>query len=385
MPSQEPGALDQTDHPFQDTGVSSVHADAVGVSKSPRVSKSDTSVDSDKGGEKKQPELLHLWKRLPKPLITTCNKKKQSKTEQREESKREKLVEFLPIDSSMGYKQGIHHSSNKSLPQSSNILSDDSETTHQDSGFVQFDHTADMSPTFSPEPHQLSFDSCNFSMQTSTDISVCTEAQENVADVSESQWMDIVDLFGAGNKNLGGFFDVEAYFESICACQSDNDKHGIDAEHFGFSGESEGLTEKTCSNASKDDNFQFVAAEDICEDASSCQEIEVQTLNNVQRGLRQNEDAAETHLNSFRTSHCIIQNQLPTAIHCQGDISTHHGSQGRGPCMLTNNQTFTPFEGVAQSFTVPLNGIKHYTIPTPPHEDDWLFTYILEDGTSSDY
>lgn len=377
MPSQEPGTLDQTDHPFQDTGVSSVHEAADGVSKSPRVSKSDTSVDSHRGenGEKKQPELLHLWKRLPKPLITTCNKKKQSKAEQKEESKMEKLIEFLPIDSSMGYKQGIHHSSNKSLPPSSNILSGDSETTHQDSGFFQFDHTADMSPTFSTEPHQLSLDSCNFSMQTSTDISACTEAQENVADVSESQWTDIVDLFGVGNKNLGGFLDVEAYFESICACQSDNDEHGIDAEHFGLSGQSEGLTAKNCSNTSEDDSFQFVAAEDICEDAPSCQET----------GLRQNEDAAETHFNSFRTSHCIIQNQLPTAINCQGDISTHHNSQGRGPCMLTNNQTFTPFEGVAQSFTVPLYGVKHYTIPTPPHEDDWLFTYILEDGTSSDY
>lgn len=387
MPSQEPGTLDQTDHPFQDTGVSSVHEAADGVSKSPRVSKSDTSVDSHKGenGEKKQPELLHLWKRLPKPLVTTCNKKKQSKAEQKEENKREKLVELLPIDCSTGYKQGIHHSNNESLPQSSNILSGDSETTHQDSGFVQFDHTADTSPTFSPEPHQSSLDSCNFLMQTSTDISACTEAQENVAEVSESQWTDIVDLFRVGNKNVEGFFDVEAYFESICASQSDNDERGIDAEHFGFSSQSEGLTEKTCSNTSEDDNFQFVAAEDICEDASSGQDIEVQTLNNVQHGPRQNGDAAETHFNTFRTSHCIIQNQLPTAIHCQGDVSTHHSSPGRSPCMLTNNQTFTPFEGVAQSFTVPLHGVKHYTIPTPPHEDDWLFTYILEDGTWSDY
>lgn len=369
LPSQEPGTLDQTHHPFQDTGVSSVHEAADGVSKSPRVSKSNTSVDSHQGenGEKKQPEPLHLWKQ---PLITTCNKKKQSKAEQKEENKRERLVEFLPIDCSMGYK---HHSNNESLPQSSNILSGDSETTHQDSGFVHFDHTADMSPTFSPEPHQLSLDSCNFSMQTSTDISACTEARENVAEVSESQWTDIVDLFRVGNKNVEGFLDIEAYFESICACQSDNDENGINAGHF------LGLTEKTCSNTSEDDNFQFVAAEDICEDASGCQETE------VQRGLRQNEEAAETHFNTFRTSHCIIQNQLPTAIHHQADVSTQHSSQGRSPCMLTNNQTFTPFEGVAQSFTVPLHGVKHYTIPTPPHEDDWLFTYILEDGTWSDY
>lgn len=365
LSSQEPQTLDQSDSSSRDPGKSSVHTAADGISKS----RSDASVGSHETeiSEKQQPESGHLWKRHPKTQTTTCNirKNNQSKTGQKEESRNHKLVEFTSMSSPKDYQHRAQcypaeYYDNESPLKSANNLSEDSEITQQDSASIQFGQNVDISPVFSPGLCPLSLDSCDFSIQMFTDIPTCTQAQKNIADVSESQWTDVVDLFSVGDKNLGGYMDVEAYFESICACQGDAGQE-VGAGDFGFADQSDSFTEKVCSNRSEGEYLHCETGEYVYEDGYSCQGVEL--------------------------SQCIIQNPLPTSISYQYDVSelqTYQHPQGEGPCMLVNNQNFTPFEGVAQSFTVPLHNVKHCPIPTPPHEDDWLFTDILKERTSPD-
>lgn len=304
--------------------------------------------------------------------------------EQGEGSKRHKLVEILTAESPTNNERGIHGDpgedpASEPPPKSSHTPSADSQQTQRDSFAVDCDHQIDVSPTFSPELHPLSLDYCNF-----PDI---PEEPEVNGDVSESQWADVVDLFGFGSSsgssssnNVGGFFDIEAYFESICACKSDSGEHAVNGQPLGWSSDQ---WEDTCSNKRQDEEEVELTAtpEETYGGASSCPEMERQTVfSGAQCGATQNEEAC---LSSFRTSQCFVQSQQPAAA---SHYSTQHSStQGlQASCTLMGNQHFT-FEGVAQSFSVPPH-VQHCSIPTPPpHEDDWLFTYILKDGGSSDF
>lgn len=347
---------------------------------------------------KKQPDLGHLWKRHSKSQPAPCatRKNNQSKGRQKKESRNHKLVKFTPLSSptDTDYYHGAElfqteYYDEESALKSANNLSEDSQTTQQDSGFIQFGQNVDVSPSFSPELSPLSLDSCDFSIQMFTDISACTKAQKNMADISESQWTDIMDLFSVGSKDLGGCMDVEAYFENICACQGDAGQE-VGADDVGFSDQADSFTERICSDRSEAEDLQ--TGEYRYEYAYSCHGDQGLTLNHFQSALRQTGDAAETQLNNFESSQAtdIIQNQLPTSISYNYDASelqTYQHPQEESPCMLVNcenNQNFTPFEGVAQSFSVPLHNPEHRPIPTPPHEDDWLFTDILKDRKSPD-
>lgn len=289
---------------------------------------------------------------------TACNKSKEGTAEQREASERCKLVEILTAESPTNNKGGFHGDpvedpASEPPPRPSRTPSAEPRPTHRDSVEVDCDHQMDVSLTFSPELHLLSLDYCNF-----PDI---PEKMEMHGDESESQWADVVDLFGIGSSssssnNVGGFFDIGAYFESICSCKSDSSEQTVDSQPLGWLSDQ---WEGTCSNARLDeqDVELTVTPEGTYGSVSSCPQMDRQTV--------------------------VIQSQQPTAeIHNSSPHSSTQGSQAS--CTLTGNQHFH-FEGVAQSFSVPPH-IQHCSIPTPPpHEDDWLFTYILKDRASSDF
>lgn len=363
---QEPETLEESDSSSPDPGESIVHTAADGISNS------EASIGSH-DTEKKQPESGHLWKRHPKSQVSICNNRRnhQSKAGQTEESRN--VVEMTSVSSPTNYqhearRHPVQDCDTESPLKSVNDFSE--EITQQDSGSTEFSQNIDVSPVFSPELCPLSLDSCDFSFQMFTDMSTCRQAQKNMADVSEGRWKDVMDLLSIGTKNVGGYVDVEAYFESMCAYQGDAGQEAGADDDFRFAEQSENFMETICSNTS----------EYVSDDGYSCRGV--QELATNLSAPRQNKDAAETHFDYFNTSHDTIQNQIPTSTCYQQDVSELQTYQH--PCMVVNSQTFTPFEGVAQSFTVPPHNDKHCPIPTPPHEDDWLFTDILTDRMSPD-
>ncbi|XP_044064646.1 uncharacterized protein LOC122881926 [Siniperca chuatsi] len=399
--SLPPETLDQSGSPSQGAYLQapdkcSVHTDADGISKS----RSDVPIGSHETeiSAKKQPDSRHLWKRHLKSQTATCTTRKnnQSKGRQKKESRNHKLVEFTSMSSPKGrdYYHGAEffhteYYDNESPLKSANNLSEDSQTTQQDSALIQFSQNVDVSPSFSPELSPLSLNSCDFSIHMFTDISTCTQAQKNITDFSESQWTDIMDLFSVGNKDLGGCMDVEAYFDSICACQDDAGQE-VGADDVGFADQSD--------NRPEVEGLHCETGEYRYEYGYSCHRDQELTLNHFQsdqrssQALRQNEDTAETQFNNFKPSQGtdIIPNQLPTSIsyhYNASELQTYQHPEEESPCMLVNCENilnFIPFEGVAQSFSVPLHNPEHRPIATPPHEDDWLFTDILKDRKSPD-
>ncbi|XP_075965503.1 chromosome 16 C19orf85 homolog [Anarhichas minor] len=399
--SQQPETLDQSGSPqsgYQDPDECSAHTDVHGISKA----KSDVSVASHETelSEKKPPDSGHLWKRHPKSQRTTCTARKNNQSKERQ--KKETRNQLSSSLSSMSSPKSIdyHHRAellhtechterrdDESHLKSANNLSEDSQTTQQDSGFIQFNQNVDTSPSFSPELSPLSLDLCDFSIQMFTDISTCMQGQKSIAGISESQWTDIMDLFSVGSKDLGGCTDVEAYFESICACQGDA-RQEVGADDVGFAAQSESfgnrseLEELHCETGEY--RYQY-----------RCHGDQGLSTNHFLRDQRssqapkQNEDAAETQFNHFKPNQetDILQNEFPTSIthhYYASELQTYQHPQVESPCMLVNNQNFTPFEGVAQSFSVPLHNPEHCPIPTPPNEDEWLFTDILKDRKSLD-
>lgn len=394
--SQKPETLEQSGSPPQVPDTCSIHTDANGIPKA----RSNVSVGSHETeiSKKKQPDSGHLRKRHPKLQPTTCTARKnnQSKERQKEDSRNQLSSSSMSSPEGIDYQhraECLHTECYNEISQlkSANYLSEDSETTQQDSGFIQFGQNVDSSPSFSPELSLLSIDPCDFSIQMLTDISTCTQAQKSIADISESQWTDIMDLFSVGNKDLGGCMDVEAFFESIYACQGDAGQE-VGADDVEFADQSD-----SSSNKSEVEDLHCETGEYIYE--YSChgdQGLTIDHFQSDQRSLqapRQNEDAAETQFNNFKANQetDIIQNHLPTSIsflYNASELQTYQQSQEESPCMLVNcesNKNVTPFEGVAQSFSVPLHNPEHRPIPTLPHEDDWLFTDILKDRKSPDF
>ncbi|XP_071325046.1 uncharacterized protein [Trachinotus anak] len=361
----------------------SAHTDADGISKS----RTDICIESHQTevSEEKHTESQHLWKRHPKSQPSTCTTRKnnQDKGRKKKGSGNHKLVEFTSISSpkSTDYDQGAElfhaeYCDNESPLKSTDNLSEDIQTALIHSG-----QNMDMSPSFSPELSPLSLDSCDFSIQMFTDISTCTQAQRSITDIAESPWTDIMDLFSVGSKDLGGCMDVDAYFESICGHQGDGEQE-VDADDFTFAEQSDSFTESMHNNGSEVEGLH-------CERGGYRYEYGYRC--NRDQGLTM-DHAAETQFTNFKPPQGsdIAQNQLPTSINCHYDFSyleTHQRPEEESPCMMANcenNLNFTPFEGVAQSFSAPLHIPDHRPIPTPPHEDDWLFTDILKDRKSPD-
>lgn len=367
MPPQTPETPDQLDNPSQTGHLQhpekcSTRKDAEGISKPTN----DVSVASHQTevSEKTQLNLGHLWKRHPKSQSTTCTTRKnnQSRGRQKKGNENHKLVEYTFMSSPKGIDyyheaevvQTEHHDDEKRV-KSPSSLSEHTQTAPQDSAVIQ---NVAVSPSFSPALSPLSLDSCDLSVQMFTDISACTHSQKSIADIAESQWTDIMDLFSGGNSDIGGCMDVEAYFESICSCQGDAGQE-VSVDEFTFSDQLDGLREEMCNNRYE--------SEAVC----------------CERG-----DYRHVNVYSYHGDQGLNINQLHTSIdhHCNvSQLETYQHPQEESHCVLgscENHLSFTPFEGVAQSFSAPLHNPEHRPIATPPHEDDWLFTDILTDRKS---
>lgn len=399
LPSQKPETLDQSRSPskgayVQDPEKCSIQRGAGCIS----LSGTDVSTGSHENdiSEKRNPDLGRLWKRHPNPepasgTIMSYDKNNKSKEELKEENGKHKLDELTSVSSSVDQHEAeIFHTElygDKSPLKSNNNLSGESQTDQMDSHVTQFSQNVDISPVFSPGLSILSFDSCDSPIQCLfTDIPTCTQAQKNIPDISENQWADIMDLFSVSSKDFAGCMDVEAYFESICECQSDAGQE-VCAGDIGFVDQSESLTERICSDRSED--LHCEADEYRHEYACSCRGDQDLTINPLNGAPRQTDDAAKTHFNSLKPSQGtdITQNQLCTSTsyhYNMLELQTYQHPQEESTCMLVNNQHFTPFEGVAQSFSVPPFTAEDRPIQTPPQEDDWLFTDILKDRESPD-
>lgn len=341
--------------------------DADGVSKPG----TDVSADSQQTEEKKLPQSGPLWKRHPKAQSSTCaaRKNNQSKGRQKQENTNHKLVEFAFTDSPKGtdyyFGEELIHTECYQDTTSQNQSPQHPQISLPDSGYT---HHTGISASASPELSPLSLDSCDFSVQMFTDISTCTHSQRSIADLGESQWSDIMDLFSGGNS------EVEAYLESICACQSDTGQE-VGADDFTFSYQSDSLTER-CNNRSEIEDVNCEGGEYRYLNAHICPIDEGLTVNHT----------AGTQFNSCKPApdSDTDPNRLQATINYNiSELQQHQ--QDVSHCLLGNCErslSFTPFEGVAQSFSAPLHDPEHRPIATPPHVDDWLFTDILKDRKS---
>ncbi|KAM7420920.1 hypothetical protein PAMA_015227 [Pampus argenteus] len=338
---------------LQDPDKCRIHTDADAISKSqsdiPHVVSHETEIS-----EKKKPDTGHLWKRHPRSQSTTFTSRKNGpgKGTQRQEksSGNQQLGEFTSISSHKGF------DNEEELPSS---LSDHTQTTLNDSSFIP---NVDISPELSP----LSLDSCDFSVQMFTDISTRTQAQKSITDIAESQWTDIMDLFS--EEDLAGCMDdVEAYFESICACQGDG---GADGD--AYADQSGNFTERICINRAEVEDLHCQRGVSGHEYGYGCHGDQELIINHFQSDQRSSQAQRQNENTSISYLHNVSELQHP---------------QEGNACMLVNcenNLNFPPFEGVAQSFSAPLHNPEHRAIPTPPSEDDWLFTDILNDRKSLD-
>ncbi|KAK2910172.1 hypothetical protein Q8A73_007887 [Channa argus] len=323
--------------------------------------------------DKKQVNSGHLWERHPKSHSSTCTTRKNSQSKGRETKRNEnhKVVEFTYKSSQKGINREAELFHTQHYEEATNIPSKPTHTALQDAGCIQ---NVDISPSFSP----LSLDSCDFSIQMFTDISACTHSQRSIAEFAESQWTDIMDLFSGGNNDTGGCVDAEAYFESICACKGDGGQE-TSADGFTFSDQSDSLTE---NNRFESEDLHCARGEYRHINAFSCHGDHGQPLSRP---------TAETQFSHFKPvqNADIIPHQLqkPNDCHSVSELQACQRPQEESHCMLghcENPTNFTPFEGVAQSFSAPLHNPEHRPIPTPPQEDDWLFTDILKDRKSPD-
>lgn len=302
----------------------------------------------------KQSELENLRKCQPNSQTAA-----ESKAEQEQ---KDEVVEIPPASSRAARRpsaQGFPHGSE----QARNAHAD-SQVAQPDSGFIEFLQNVNTSPAVYPGLGPLAPEACDLSSQTFSGVSTCAQGQRNIADVTESQWSEIMDLVAADAE---GYAEVEAYFESICACTGDAGQEAESAE-FGFTDFSDSSTENLTKTAFEGGRLRGDTCEYVYEDGHGC------------RGPTQRQGG-----DSFNTAHVVVEQQLPVSLSYRSDdseLQTYQHPQGEGSCMLGNNPNFTLFEGVAQSFTVPLHYVKPRSIPTPPHEEDWPFTDILEDRTS---
>lgn len=348
-------------------------ADTDGNTKSSSVSFLDLH-ETQSNEKRKQSDSGHLWKHHPKSQSSTWTAaaNNQSKRRQDKESRRYKGVEMKSVSSpkASDLTQGAEpfnseYYNDESQSKPANDLHEDTETVVPN---------MDVSPSFSPELSPLSLDSCDFSIQMFKDLSACTQAQKSISDFPEGQLTDIMELFTLDNKDVGDCTDIEAYFESICACQGDEDV---------IFGDQSG-------NFSEVDNVH-------CEgEYRYDQGLTSSHFQGNQRSsptLRQSAYVEEEPFNNFKLCQNadIPQNQVPSSVSYHYNVAqlqAYQCPQEESTCMQVNCENdlqFTPFEGVAQSFSAPLNNPEHRPIPTPPQEDDWLFTDILKDRKSPSY
>lgn len=358
LSSEEQDAVDQpdgseTDASLQDPDKSSTHPAEAAASA---CSEDLFHYGDHEPSVGKQSELGNLCKRQPNSQTAA-----ESKAEQKQKNETDEVVEITPTSSQAAQRpsaQGFPHDSE----QVGNVPGD-SQVAQPDSGFIEFLQNVNTSPAVYPGLGPLAPEACDLSSQTFSGVSTCAQGQKNIADIAESQWSEIMDLVAADAE---GYAEVEAYFESICACTGDAEQEAESAE-FGVMDFLDSSTENLTKTVFEGGRLHGDTCEYVYEDGHGCQ------------GPTQTQNG-----DSFDTVHVVVEQQLPVSLSYLNDseLQTYQHPQREDSCMLGNNPNSTLFKGVAQSFTVPLHYVKPRTIPTPPHEEDWPFTDILEDRTS---
>lgn len=250
----------------------------------------------------------------------------QNKTRQTNE-KRNKSAEFSKVFQEAELLQSEYPNYQNQMNPMNNLPDD-----NQHPNFVVLTQNEDNSPPFSPELSPLSLDSCDFSAQLLTDLSTNTE-QETIRDIAE--------LF----TDSVGHMDVESYFETICPRR---------VEDIILSGNFTGLQE----------NIQPDEVEPERRFGYSCEEDRGGTADYVQRNPGNSRQPRQSEYKASTSTYSVAELQT----HLKGSC-----------CMLGNDLNVAPFEGVAQSFPIPPPRQERRPVPTPPHEDDWLFPDILKD------
>lgn len=249
----------------------------------------------------------------------------------------------------------------KSQPTGS--LSVNTQLSQKDSSFICCENqNEDVSLSFSPELSPLSDGFCDFSIQAFMEESGCMQVQKSA---SEASLTDITDLFSVNKKDSDLLMEVEACFENVCAAELD-----VCAED-GFS--LSGLAD------------DFTTVEDL--PPYSWHEGQALTANCIPNNQRGSLTMGRSRCPHSKNTD-MMQNQRHTSFTSHYDVTPLEMYQ---PCLeespsmvpgCENDTSFTFFEGVAQSFSAPPHAPLHRSIPTPPHEDDWMFTNILTDSRS---
>ncbi|XP_014903737.1 uncharacterized protein c16h19orf85 isoform X1 [Poecilia latipinna] len=242
----------------------------------------------------------------------------QNKTRQTNEKRNNKAVEFSKVFQESELLQSEYPSQQNQMNPINNL-----NENNQHPNVIVLTQNEDNSPPFSPELSPLSLDSCDFSAQMLTDLSANTE-QETIRDITE--------LF----TDPVGHMDVESYFETICPRRMED---MILSDNF------TGLEENM---------------EPECSFGYSCEEDRGGTADYVQRNTGNSRQPRQSEYKASASFYSVSEQQ---------------GSC----CMLGNDLNVAPFEGVAQSFPVPPPQQERHPVPTPPHDDDWLFPDILKD------
>ncbi|RVE62865.1 hypothetical protein OJAV_G00160350 [Oryzias javanicus] len=206
-------------------------------------------------------------------------------------------------------------------------LSDNSLSSQRDSSFICENPNEDICLSFSPLLSPLSVASCDFSLQAFAEESGCTPVQRSapLTDMTDS---DV-------------FMEVEAYFENVCDVYAED----------GFS------------------------LSDLVDTFTTVEDLHPSSWHGGETCSQNNQSSSQTIKQPNPDS---VQNQLLASQYDE----TYRPCQEESPSVLLsceNNSSFTSFEGVAQSFSAPPHAPLHRSIPTPPHDDDWMFTNILAD------
>lgn len=284
---------------------------------------------------------------LGKSQTVACSD--DSKAEQKQEKEADELVELTPTSFQRRPRPAGHPLNGP--PEPVRNIPGDSQVAQPDSGVIEFLQDVHTDPAVSPGLGLLPPEPCDLSIQMFPGVSTCAQGQKNIADMAEGQWSEIMDLLGVGTDD-GGYAEVEAYLESMCACRGDAGPE-VEPAGFGFMDPSDGFSENPAETVFEGGRVHGATCEYTHEDG---------------RGRR--EPTRSQNEGRFWAGLGVVEQQLPASLSYQSC------------CMLGDDPNFTPFEGVAQSFTVPLHYVKPRAIPTPPHEEDWPFTDILEDRTS---
>lgn len=343
--TSEPAGTAPQRESLQDPDQCDAQTDAEGISKSRSASEV---------GEPKQ-----LVDKHHQASACTAKRSSQSKIRLTKENRRNKVVEFSFLndlnDKDVFKEAEILHSeypNHQSQMNPTNNLSENSQSLPKHPDFIIFAQNEDESPPFTPELSPLSLDSCDFSAQMLADL----PAQESSTD----GLTDFTELFTVGNRDSVGHMDVESYFESICACQLDTGPN--------FGEQSESFTRLENRRPDEGENKRSYDY--------SCEEDRGRTADYFQSNPRSSHLLGQSEYLKEKQSGQSTDRTLISHDDSIPELQTH---QGGSSCMLAHSLNFTPFEGVAQSFPVPPPLLEHRPVPTPPHEEDWLFAYIQKD------